>query len=102
MFDTVLTGFGFGAGVVYVLSQFGLSYVFWRKYIDFALLILLVFVVITIPTNFVVALTTWAGITISALLRALAWKEQRDLLIARRKSDAKHRVYTGTTYQRRR
>ena len=94
MFDTVLTGMGFGFGVVYVFAQFGMSYTFWRKYIDLFLLAVLVMVVIMIPTNFVVALTTWAGITISATLRALAWKEQRDVLKSVNKTINKHGSYT--------
>ena len=69
--ETVYTGVGMGFGVVYLVFQFAtISEIKqWRKYIDTALFILLMVMFYRVGSGYMAATTTWAGITISVILR---------------------------------
>ena len=73
----IITGTALGVSILYVFLQFKIPLVVYRKWIDLALIILLIWIVITIKTNFVVAITTWASISFSLLIRIAEWKERR-------------------------
>ena len=65
------TGIALGIGAFYILIQFGIAEVVkYKKYVDLGIFVGLMAMVFNVGTNFIVAMTTWAGLTVSMLLLA--------------------------------
>lgn len=71
--DTVITGLVMGLGMLWVIWPFRAALLPYRAYIDLGLLVLLVYLIITVRSNMVVGITTYAGFTISGGLRIMNW-----------------------------
>lgn len=69
--DTIYTGIGMGAGMSYLIFQFCTLQEIksWRKYLDTGLFILMMFMFFKVGSGYMAAVTTWAGITVSLVLR---------------------------------
>lgn len=77
MIEQMITGILLGCSFVYVILQFEVPLTEYRRWIDLGLLGILIWVIILVPTNFVVGLTTFTGVTISLILRFVAWTQNR-------------------------
>lgn len=69
MLDQLFTGIALGVGILWVLIPFRDYILPYRKWVDIGLACALIYLLLEVQTNFVMGLTTWAGITISAGLR---------------------------------
>ena len=68
----LITGIGLGFGMFYVITQFGLTEALkWRKYLDLALLLVLMYMFMIVGSGYMAGVITWAGLTISLSLRLI-------------------------------
>ena len=67
--NELFTGAALGVGAFYVLIQFGIAEIVkYKKFVDLGMFAGLMAMVFNNGTNFIVSMTTWAGITVSLLL----------------------------------
>ena len=70
-FETLYTGLGMGCGMAYLAFQFfSLREIKqWRSFLDLGLFILMMIMFFKVGSGYMAAVTTWAGLTVSIILR---------------------------------
>ena len=72
MTEFLITGISLGLALLWVLVPFRDYVLPYRRWVDLLLAAGLIYIVIVVKTNFVVGITTFTGLTISAGLRIWA------------------------------
>ena len=69
--EAIYTGVGMGCGMVYLIFQFCTLQEIksWRKYLDTGLFIVMILMFFKVGSGYMAAVTTWAGLTVSIILR---------------------------------
>jgi Na+(H+)/acetate symporter ActP len=68
-------GIGLAFSIYYIVRQLVplKDLIKYKAYIDLSTFVLCVGLIVTVPTNMVMATTTWTGVTFSALLLLTKW-----------------------------
>ena len=73
--NTLYLGIGLALSIYYIVRQLVplKDLIKYKAYIDLSTFLLCVGLIITVPTNMVMATTTWTGVTFSVLLLLTKW-----------------------------